>query len=186
MTCQAGLRISYCGVSARTEGGLMYGVIVLFHGAGDAAGGVGEEEEAELPLSDDAQLPAKAGGMAVRGTGERGRSPPSPRFGRGSGLCFGAWGVLSRPFEKSFFHILRGGARREGDGGGFDYDARGGRLTVRGACATRRTSGDGDEGEEDKQICARGGSLDGGRARVSCGLIRGREIRCDGGEGKGC
>lgn len=110
----------------------MYGVVVLFHGAGDVAGVVGELEEAELPLSDDAQLPAKAGGMAVRGTGELGMSPPSPRFGKGSGLCFGAWGVPSRPLEKSFFHILRSGARRECDGGRFDYDGQGGRHAIRG------------------------------------------------------
>ena len=166
----------------------MYGVVVLFHGAGDDAGVVGELEEAELPLSDDAQLPAKAGGIAVRGTGELGRSPPSPRFGKGSGLCFGAWGVLSRPLEKSFFHILRSGARREGDGGRFDDDGQEGKHTIRGEGAGGRTSRDGEdvgEGRQDEEIYARGGSLDRGGARVSCGLIRGRVIWGNGSEGRG-
>ena len=106
MTCHAGLRISYWGVSARTDGGLAYGVIGRLHGAGEDAGVVGLLEETELPLSDDVQLSANDGGMACADIGEVGSSSPSPSSGRGSGLCLGAWGVESKLLDMSFFHIL--------------------------------------------------------------------------------
>ena len=85
MTCHAGLRISYWGVSARTDGGLAYGVIGRLHGAGEDAGVVGLLEETELPLSDDVQLSANDGGIACADIGEVGSSSPTPSSGRGSG-----------------------------------------------------------------------------------------------------